>query len=102
MKNQKNSVKHKLALNWKKYFGEHRAFSWHEAKIKDLGWTYGVEAHYQGNKYTAWLELHKYAEPVTIIKKHVDSQELAELACEQHLIDISDKLQAFIKKNRIK
>lgn len=102
MKNQKNNVKHTLTLKWKKLFGEHRAFSWYEAKIKELGWTYGVEAHYQGNKYTAWLEMHKHAEPVTILKKHVTTLELAQIACEQHLVDVGEKIQTFIKKNKVK
>jgi hypothetical protein len=102
MENKQTQKNNKFMFKWKKRFGDDRSFSWLECHIKELGWTYGIEEGFKKNGYTAWVELVRFAEPVTIIKKPAKTIEEAEKECKKHFVSTSDKIQEYIKKNKVK
>ena len=85
-------------LIWKKKHLEDKSGYWYESKVKAIDWTYVVDTDYDNGLYGCFLFVNSYADEVLISKKKYKTLEKAQEYCQQHIENISIKLQKEIMK----
>jgi hypothetical protein len=91
----------KTKLNWKKKWLDDKSGYWYSAKVPVVDWEYVVEdarGWDKEPKFFAGLFVSNSDEVTSIRKKYFDTERQAMEACDEHLLQSSEKFNKWLKK----